>query len=57
MEAGVSQRNSLGKGDAEDEEEARLHRSCAGLVLVYFRKMRGVRAGSTNDLGAPRVRL
>ena len=38
MEAGVG-----AKLEAEDEEDARLSASCAGLLIVYLRKMRGVR--------------
>ncbi len=43
MEAGFG-RDAPGKHEAEDEEDAELSRSCAGLLRVYLRKMRGVRA-------------
>ena len=42
MEAGVG-RDSPAKCEAEEEEDARLSASCAGLPMVYLRKMRGVR--------------
>ena len=49
MEAGVG-RNFPGKHEAEDAEDAQLSRSCAGLIRVYFRKMRGVSKMCHNSL-------
>ncbi len=57
MEAGFG-RDAPGKHEAEDEEDAQLSRSCAGLLRVYLRKMRGVRAliDSAQPQSAPRRR-
>jgi hypothetical protein len=44
MEAGLG-RDAPGEHEADDNEDLKLSRSCAGLVQVYFRKMQGVRAG------------
>ena len=44
MEAGVG-RDAPGAHEADDKEDMKANRSCAGLVRVYFRKMQGVRVG------------
>ena len=47
MEEGLG-RDAPGAHEDDDKEDLDLSRSCAGLLMVYFRKMQGVR-----DVGPP----